>query len=444
MRVQLEGHEDTVRIRYVVRKCSTLDEAMALVKLARRPEIFPGTGFETEARHAVRTCGRDDVAQHRAPYSPSAHRLHGMHRLDLPVSRREPLQRSDSHQRPILPDRPEADIGCLQPGEIQRMGTPRRRFRSGAVQMSFEQRDDLRVAEVTRKDFHHGWFPDPPSAGDQDNAAVAPQPNRRLPISRHPGYTEVMANQLKKAPGNAIGEFFVDRTCIACETCAQLAPETYDEAGEFFRVRRQPSTREEIRRATRAVVACPVGAIGTLHHNNAKEVARDFPLPIERPVYYCGFNSRESFGANSYLVTHPVGNWLVDSPHFTSHLVRSFEAMGGIRYIFLTHQDDVADAAQYARHFNAARIIHQDDSAAQPGAEIVLQTNEAIEIERGFRVIPTPGHTRGHCVMLYEERFLFTGDHLWWEPDVRRLGASRSACWSRGGRKPPRCGGCVT
>ena len=46
-----------------------------------------------------------------------------------------------------------------------------------------------------------------------------------------------------------------------------------------------------------------------------------------------------------------------------------------------------------------------------------------------FRVIPTPGHTPGHCVLLYRDCFLFTGDHLWWERGEARLGASRSYCW---------------
>jgi glyoxylase-like metal-dependent hydrolase (beta-lactamase superfamily II)/ferredoxin len=240
---------------------------------------------------------------------------------------------------------------------------------------------------------------------------------------------EIVADSLKQVPGNAIGEFFVDRTCIACETCAQLAPEIFEEAVVFFRVRRQPAAQREIRCAMRALLACPVGAIGTLHRNRAKAVIDDFPLQINGPVYYCGFNSRKSFGANSYFVAHPNGNWLVDSPRFILHLVRRLEAMGGIRYIFLTHQDDVADAARFASHFGAARIIHRADLSAQPDAEIVLDSAAPAEIEPGFRIIPTPGHTRGHSVMLHDERFLFSGDHLWWEPEVKRLGASRSACW---------------
>jgi glyoxylase-like metal-dependent hydrolase (beta-lactamase superfamily II) len=32
---------------------------------------------------------------------------------------------------------------------------------------------------------------------------------------------------------------------------------------------------------------------------------------------------------------------------------------------------------------------------------------------------------------LYKDRFLFTGDHLWWEPDGRILESPRQLVWSR-------------
>jgi len=238
-----------------------------------------------------------------------------------------------------------------------------------------------------------------------------------------------MADARKLVPHNADGEFFVDRTCIDCETCGQLAPEIFGEHAGYYRVERQPASDAEIRSATQALLACPVGAIGTRHANSAKLVMRDFPLAIDGPVHYCGFNSRKSFGGNSYFVRHRGGNWLVDSPKFIPYLVRRFDQLGGLRYIFLTHQDDVADAAEYARRFGATRIIHRADARAQRDAEMIIDGGEPVTVGDGFRIIPTPGHTRGHCVLLAEERYLFTGDHLWWEPQAGRLGASRSVCW---------------
>lgn len=238
-----------------------------------------------------------------------------------------------------------------------------------------------------------------------------------------------MADPKKKLPRNVAGEFFVDSTCIDCDTCRQLAPETFGDDGEFSYVFHQPEAGEETRKATRALLACPTGSIGTMGANDAKTVMHDFPLSLEDDVYYVGFNSPKSFGGNSYFVRHPEGNWLIDSPKYLPYLAERFKAMGGLKYIFLTHQDDVAEAERYAETFGARRIIHREDLEAQPEAECVLEGTDPVPFGKDFLVIPTPGHTAGHCVLLYRNRYLFTGDHLWWNRDDKRLGASRSYCW---------------
>jgi len=33
-------------------------------------------------------------------------------------------------------------------------------------------------------------------------------------------------------------------------------------------------------------------------------------------------------------------------------------------------------------------------------------------------IIPVPGHTKGHTVLLYQNKFLFTGDHLAWSDQL--------------------------
>jgi glyoxylase-like metal-dependent hydrolase (beta-lactamase superfamily II) len=155
----------------------------------------------------------------------------------------------------------------------------------------------------------------------------------------------------------------------------------------------------------------------------------DFPLLVEEPVYYCGFNSPKSFGGNSYFIQHPEGNWLVDSPKFLPQLVRQFESRGGIAHIFLTHRDDVADADRYAAHFGSWRVIHRAELSSQPGAEVVLDGDNPTELAPGLIAIPTPGHTSGHCCLLFRDRFLFTGDHLDFDRDSQRLAASEDYCW---------------
>ncbi|KAJ0599151.1 putative ribonuclease Z/Hydroxyacylglutathione hydrolase [Helianthus annuus] len=59
-------------------------------------------------------------------------------------------------------------------------------------------------------------------------------------------------------------------------------------------------------------------------------------------VYHCGYHSDKSYGAASYLLVHPEGNILIDSPRYTERLASNIEKMGGARYMFLTHRyDDV-------------------------------------------------------------------------------------------------------
>jgi glyoxylase-like metal-dependent hydrolase (beta-lactamase superfamily II) len=89
----------------------------------------------------------------------------------------------------------------------------------------------------------------------------------------------------------------------------------------------------------------------------------------------------------------------------------------------------VADAAKFAQHFHSERIIHKYELSSQPGAEIVIRGSHAVHIAPEFLVIPTPGHTRGHCCLLYSSKFLFTGDHLDWDRDKERLDASPDYCW---------------
>ena len=238
-----------------------------------------------------------------------------------------------------------------------------------------------------------------------------------------------MANPARRLSTNVAGDFFVDDTCINCDTCRQLAPGVFAERGAYSAVVRQPPDPAERRAALRAVLACPTGSIGAGRTNDPKPVVADFPLHLDGPVFYAGFNSPASYGANSYVVRDPTGNWLVDSPKFLPPLVRRLEELGGLRWIFLTHRDDVADARRYAEHFGAVRIIHRADLAAQPDAEWVLDGREPIVLTPEARAVPVPGHTRGHAVLLYKHTYLFSGDHLAWDREWGRLTAFRHVCW---------------
>ncbi len=236
-----------------------------------------------------------------------------------------------------------------------------------------------------------------------------------------------MADPHKRLDTNRPGNFYVDTTCINCDTCRQLAPASFEEVGEYSAVVQQPADDTERLQAYRALLACPTGSIGTEQSDKPllRKAKADFPLRLEDGVYYCGFNSEKSFGANSFYVQHTGGNWLIDSPRYLKHLVDAFERMGGVAHIFLTHEDDVADAAKYAQRFGAKRIIHCKDAHAMPDAEEIIEELNARLFSPEFTIIPVPGHTAGSMCFLYQDRFLFTGDHLWWDPETQTLESPR-------------------
>ena len=242
-----------------------------------------------------------------------------------------------------------------------------------------------------------------------------------------------MASQAKRLSTNVEGNFFVDSTCINCDACRQLAPKSFREVGDYSAVVNQPEGNRQVHQAYQALLACPVGSIGTEHGDKRmlQEAMDSFPMHLEGGVYYCGFNSEKSFGANSFFIEHPAGNWLVDSPRYLKQLVEHFERKGGLRYVFLSHEDDVADCDRYAGHFGATRIIHQADAAAAPGAERIVDGEQMVELAPRFQSIPVPGHTPGSMALLYDERFLFTGDHLWWEPESRALESPQNLVWRK-------------
>ena len=242
-----------------------------------------------------------------------------------------------------------------------------------------------------------------------------------------PLYDDVMADLKRRLPGNVAGEFYVDATCIDCDQCRRIAPATFRAQQDKSVVFRQPATQGEARRAEMALVTCPTGSIGTRAKRDLSDAIAAYPEPLGDGVYFCGFTSEDTFGGSSYLIVRPEGNVLVDSPRFTAPLVERIEALGGVRFMFLSHIDDVADHAKFRRHFGCERVMHADDATFP--VERRIEGLEPARLADDLLVIPTPGHTRGHQVLLCRDTVLFTGDHLAWSPERKTLIAFRDACW---------------
>lgn len=230
----------------------------------------------------------------------------------------------------------------------------------------------------------------------------------------------------------ASGSLYVDTTCIDCATCFHIAPQIFKEGSDSKSFNyKQPESLLEWTQAKEAVLSCPTKSIGVEHapHEFA-QAPLSLPRLITDEIYYCGYTAESSFGATTYLIVHPEGNILVDSPRFNKQLAQQIETLGGIKYLFLTHRDDVADHKHFAEYFGCKRIIHTRDVVEDTrNCEMILEGDSDYMLLNDVRIITTPGHTPGHLVLLYKKQYLFTGDHLFYDQESGLLYASKSVNW---------------
>lgn len=240
-----------------------------------------------------------------------------------------------------------------------------------------------------------------------------------------------MAHLNLRRPENIDGDFYVDTTCIDCDTCRWMTPQVFHRVDDMSAVHHQPANETERLAALQALLSCPTSSIGTVEKpKDIKLGQQTFPILVTENIYHCGYHSEKSYGAASYLIQQPQGNILVDSPRFTPPLVKRMEEMGGIKYMYLTHRDDVADHQKFAEHFHCQRILHVDEiSTDTRNVEIQLSGAEPFTLQPDVLIIPVPGHTKGHTVLLYKNKFLFTGDHLAWSETRQQLIAFHDVCW---------------
>lgn len=237
-----------------------------------------------------------------------------------------------------------------------------------------------------------------------------------------------MARLALKVANNIDGDFFVDSSCIDCDACRVIAPSVFADSGNQSAVYHQPGTSEELIAAQRALISCPTASIGDVAKRNMADALATLPEPIDDDVYRCGYTSESSFGAISYYLAG--ARTMVDSPRFAAPLVKNIDALGGVKRMLLTHQDDVADHAKFHERFGCERVLHRDDVRSRTASvEVQPAGIDPVDLGDGLLMIPTPGHTKGHAVFLYREKFLFTGDHLAWDADEHQLYAFRGACW---------------
>ncbi|XP_078160899.1 metallo-beta-lactamase family protein isoform X1 [Carex rostrata] len=235
----------------------------------------------------------------------------------------------------------------------------------------------------------------------------------------------------ERRPQNVEGNFFVDHTCIDCDTCRWMAPDVFARIDGMSAVTKQPASKDENVKGLQALLSCPTNSIRTEKPmKEVVEVNKMFPLPIDEidipGVYHCGYHSEKSYGATSYFISHPEGNIMVDCPKYKEILARQIDMLGGVRYLFLTHKDDIGEHDKWARRFKCDRIMHVGDvDYRTEDVERKLHGNGPWTIGSDFELVHTPGHTEGSVCLYYRAmKVLFTGDHLYRSSETGKLDIS--------------------
>jgi glyoxylase-like metal-dependent hydrolase (beta-lactamase superfamily II) len=179
-----------------------------------------------------------------------------------------------------------------------------------------------------------------------------------------------------------------------------------------------------------ALVTCPTSSIGTTRKLDTRTASRALPEHLDGDVYFVGWAAESSYGAASWLIRRPTGNVLVDSPRAASILFDRLDELGGVHTMFLTHRDDVADHEAFHARFNCTRVIHRADlTTSTRSVEQIVDGHTAIALADDLTIVPVPGHTPGSCVLVYQDTYAFTGDHVWANDSQTGLEAGRDVCW---------------
>eukprot|EP00435_Cladocopium_sp_Y103_P067302 s350_g29.t2 len=266
------------------------------------------------------------------------------------------------------------------------------------------------------------------------------------------GHTARASSRVDKQPhpANVEGDFYVDHTCIDCDTCRWMAPDTFGRTGAkgsgqsyVYQQPQGPGPEQDL--ALQAMISCPTGSIRTRAPlRKTREILDTFPLRVAERlpnVFHLGFHSKHSFGAASYFVkansaTEQPLNIMFDSPRYSSKLANLLEAAGGVDLMVMSHKDDVADHNRWKERFpQMRRVMHSLDVRGPDAWPYIdmMTVEEQLEgdgpwtLAEGVRVVHTPGHSLGSICLLLASRVtggdpaIFTGDHLAFNGRLGRL-----------------------
>jgi glyoxylase-like metal-dependent hydrolase (beta-lactamase superfamily II) len=122
--------------------------------------------------------------------------------------------------------------------------------------------------------------------------------------------------------------------------------------------------------------------------------------------------NRDTLGGSAYLIVSNTGNILIDAPAWTVANQDFIAAMGGVRWMPITHRGGLGQTAKIAKELGCEVVIQEQEAYLLP--ETPKTTYHQHWQQEDLQAIWTPGHSPGSACLYYpiSEGLLFTGRHL--------------------------------
>lgn len=140
------------------------------------------------------------------------------------------------------------------------------------------------------------------------------------------------------------------------------------------------------------------------------------PRPVfdaSAPVIYAFPPNRETLGGTAYLITHPAGSILIDTPAWTAEN-QQFLAANPVKWLFITHRGGIGkNLVTLQKTLQCQVLIQEQEAYLIPEVEPTT-FHQTHELAPGITVLWTCGHSPGSsCLYLAEHGgVLFSGRHL--------------------------------
>lgn len=138
------------------------------------------------------------------------------------------------------------------------------------------------------------------------------------------------------------------------------------------------------------------------------------PLPERPDIYWIEVYDPQTYHAQSYLLVHPEGNILIDVPAYRKEVIRALQERGGVRYIFITHKDDIGSAGTFQEFFHARIILHRSEAHYVRDGQVDIAFDGDLSLYPDVVIVHLPGHTPGSAALLdlRAPAALFCGDAI--------------------------------